>query len=159
MEIRFTPAEEDVSNAQRAVPSSRWGAFLFVLLLGLLSLVGAHLIDLGFSVAGWIWLACSFAVGFAAYEVPRIQARRAFRSSPSTQGEFVFTLSDKGILAKFPTGESQLEWRAYMKYKETATLFLLFYSSSRYTLIPKRAMSPEQIKEVRALLNTRIQAQ
>src|SRR6266516_3192356 len=102
MEFRFTPTEEDASNALGALPPSQWGMFLYVLLLGLLSLVGVHLIDVGFPVAGRIWFAFSFVIGFTAYEVPRIQVRRAFRSSPSMQGEIVFTFRDNGTLVKFP---------------------------------------------------------
>jgi hypothetical protein len=63
---------------------------------------------------------------------------------------------DEGTVATFPTGESRLDWRAYTKYKETGSLFLLFFSPYRYTSIPKRAMSPEQIEELRGLLKARI---
>ncbi len=130
--------------------------FLFVLLLALLSLVGIYLIDHDLPVAGWLWLALSAGIGIAAYEIPRIQVRRNFRNSPSAQGEIVFALDDKGTVATFPTGESRLDWRTYTKYKETGTIFLLFFSPYRYTSIPKRVMSPEQIEELRGLLKVRI---
>ena len=130
--------------------------FLFILLLGLLFLVGIYLLDHNFPVTGGLWLALSAFIGIGIYEIPRIQARRGLRSNPSAQGEIVIVFNDKGIVATFPTGESRLDWGAFTKYKETQTVFLLFYSPHRYTGIPKRVMSPEQIKELRGLLKARI---
>ncbi len=95
-------------------------------------------------------------MGIAVYEVPRIQVRRSLRSNPSAQGEIVYVFDEKGSVAIFSTGESRLDWGAYTKYKETGTMFLLFFSKYRSTSIPKRAMSSEQIEELRRLLKTRI---
>ena len=128
----------------------------FVLFLALLFLVGIFLIDHGFPLAGWLWLAMSASIGIAVYEVPRIQVRRSLRCNPSAQGEIVYLFDDKGSVTTFATGESRLDWGAYTKYRETGALFLLFFSPYRSTSIPKRVMSPEQIKEFRGLLNARI---
>ena len=156
MEIRFRPTEEDALNAMRSSSMPRWGMFLFVLLLGLLFLVGIFLINHDFRVAGWLWLALSAAIGIGIYEIPRIQLRRSLKNNPSAQGEIVYIFDDKGSLATFPTGESRLDWGAYTKYHETGTTFLLFFSPYRSTSIPKRAMTPEQIREFRGLLKGRI---
>ena len=130
--------------------------FLFVLLLALLFLVGIYLINQTFPVAGWLWLVMSAGIGIAVYEVPRIQVKRCLRCSPSARGEIVLALDDEGTVATFPTGESRLNWRAYTKYKETGSMFLLFFSPYRYMSIPKRAMTPKQIEELRALVKARI---
>jgi hypothetical protein len=158
VEIRFTPEKDDALNVLRAVSTPQWGMFLFVLLLALLFLVGIYLIDHDFALAGYIWLTMSAAIGIATYEVPRIQARRAIRLNPSAQGEIVFTFEDEGINAIVPTGRSQLEWRAYTKFKETDHLFLLFFSPSRYSYIPKRVMSQQDIQQLRGLLKLRVHA-
>jgi hypothetical protein len=156
MEIRFKPTEEDGLNALRSSTMPSWGMFLFVLLLGLLFLVGIFLINHDFLLAGWLWLALSAAIGIGVYEVPRIQVRRSLRNNPSAHGEIVYIFDDKGSFATFPMGESRLDWGAYTKYKETGPMFLLFFSPYRYTWIPKRAMSPEQAEELRGLLKERI---
>jgi len=140
----------------RATSTPSWGLFLFVLLLALLFLVGIYLINQNFPVAGWLWLVMSAGIGIAVYEVPRIQVKRNLRSSPSAQGEIVLALDDEGTVATFPTGESRLNWRAYTKYKETGSVFLLFFSPYRYVSIPKRAMTPQQIEDLRALVKARI---
>ena len=156
MEIRYRPTEEDGLNALRASSMPQWNMFLFVLLLILLFLVGIYLIDHDLSLIGWMWLTLSALIGIAVYEVPRMKVWKALRNNPSAQGEIIFVLNDKGTAATFPTGESRLDWRAYTKYRETETIFLLFFSPYRCMSIPKRVMSPEQIEELRSLLRTRI---
>jgi hypothetical protein len=154
--IRFSPTEEDGLNAMRATSMPSWSMFLFVLLLALLFLVGIYLINHNLPVAGWLWLVMSAVIGIAVYEVPRFQVKRSLRSSPSAQGEIVLALDDEGTVATFPTGESRLNWQAYTKYKETGSMFLLFFSPYRYMSIPKRVMTPQQIEDLRALVKARI---
>jgi len=94
MELRFTPTEEDARDLCRTkLTPRRWYTFLFLLLLLLSFIVAVHLIEHGITIAGWIWLALTVVLGIAMYEVPRFQAQRAFRRSPSVQGEFVSTAS------------------------------------------------------------------
>lgn len=156
MELRFTPTEEDVCALSRISPAQGWYKFLFLLLLAVLFLVGAYLLDHGFVVAGWVWLALSVAIGIGMYEVPRFQTRRAFHHSPSVQGEIVYSFDEKGVTASFSTGRSQMEWRAFVKCQETASFFLLFHSAYRYWWIPKRAISPGQVAELYNFLKTHI---
>jgi YcxB-like protein len=158
LEIRFTPTAEDSVNALRATSQPAWVMLLFVLLLALMFLVGIYLVDHDLAVIGWIWLAASAGLGITVYQVPLRQARRALQSNPSAQGEVVLTLDDNGTAATFPTGKSQLEWRAYTKYKETDHLFLMT-TGTRSSIIPKRVMSAEQVRELRALLNVKIRKQ
>jgi hypothetical protein len=156
MEIRYEFTDEDALNGLRASSMPSWALFLFVLLLALLFLVGIYLIDHDLPIIGWAWLAASAALGIAVYEVPRIQIRRALRRNPSAQGEIVLLLNDDGVEARFATGKSQLHWRAFTKFKETPHLFVLSTAPYRATFIPKRAMSPPQINELRVLLRKSI---
>jgi YcxB-like protein len=156
MEIRYTPTSEDSLNALRASPRPAWALSLFVLLLSLMFVVGIYLIDHDLTAIGWVWLAASVALGIAVYEAPRIQTRRALKTTPSAQGEIAITFADAGTMATYPTGKSELEWRAYTRYKETEHGFLLFLSSYRSIFIPKRVMSPEQVRELRSLLSSHL---
>jgi len=156
MEIRFTPSDEDVEDGLRSVPRSTWGQFLYMLLLALLFFIGTYLVQNRHPLAGWLWLVVSCAIGIAMYEVPRRRARRAIRMNPSAQGEIVLTIDNRGIATVFPTGNSQLEWRAYTKYRETNGMFLLFSGSERWTYVPKRVMYFEQIQELRSLLREHV---
>ena len=158
MELRYHVTKEDALNAARVSLAPPWFLLLFVVLLGLLFLVGIYLLDHDLAVAGWVWLATSVVLGIAVYEAPRRQAHRSMRGNPSLQGEIVLVLDDEGMEATFATGKTKLEWRAFTKCKETAHLFVLYMSSARSTFIPKRVMSPNQVEELRGLLKARITA-
>jgi len=156
MELRYKLTHEDSLNAFRVRSKQPWTMFLFVLLLSLMFLVGIFLVNHDLATIGWIWLALSVALGIAVYEVPRLQIRRAMRGNPSLQGDIVLRLNDEGTEFTYATGKSQLQWRAYTKYKETTDLFVLYTSSSASIAIPKRVLSPQQLDELRSLLKARI---
>lgn len=156
IEIRFTPRGEDAVHAARAAATRSWTLYLLILLLALMFLVGVFLIDHGYSLAGWLWLAVSALMFIAAYQVPLLQARRTLVTNPSAQGEIILKIDETRVAATFPTGNSYVEWRAFSKYRETTHLFVLFYLLHRSTFIPKRVMSPQQIAGLRVLLNDKI---
>lgn len=158
VELRFTLDHDDVLDANRALSMPRWGVWIVLVLLLLMLSVGLYLIQQDFPVAGYVWLSLSALVGIGIYAVPRLHVRRALRRSPSLQGEIVVVVSNEGITTIFPTGNSQLDWREYKGYRETATLFVLLYSSGGYMLIPKRAMSLGQREELRTLFDSRMAA-
>jgi YcxB-like protein len=157
MELRYTSTLEDARSVYRSVAAApSWATFIFILVLSLMFFVAVFLISHGFTVIGWGWLVCSIAVGIAMYEVPQFNVRRAFRANPSAHGEVVLTISDHGTETSFATGRTQLQWRAYTKYREYAGFFVLYVSPARYSWIPKRAMSSQQVDELRALLRQKI---
>jgi hypothetical protein len=136
-----------------------WNTFQFALTFVPLFLVGAGLVDAGFSVAGWFCMGLSIAIAFAAYEVPRARRRRQFRSSPLAPGERTLAINEKGIAAVFPNATAQYGWQAFMRYRETELSFLLLTSPHTVGLwIPKREMSPQQIEELRHLLKAQLPA-
>ena len=158
MELQFNLDHEDVLDAIRAISLPRWGIWLLLILLVSMLFVGLYLIQNDFPIQGYFWLALSVFVGIGTYVVPRLQVRGAMRRSPSLQGEIVVVLTDEGVTTIFPTGRSQLVWREYKGYRETATMFLLLYSAGGYMLIPKRAMSLGQPDQLRSLFDSRIAA-
>ena len=156
MELRYKLTNEDITNILRASSRPLWALVLFALLLAGMFAVGIYLVGHDLAGVGWIWLAISAVLGVVVYAVPPIQIRRELRRRPDLQGEIVLFLSPEGIEVTFATGKSQLQWRAYSKYRETAHLFVLTASSSGSRFIPKRVMSPQQLEEMRGLLRTQI---
>jgi len=156
MELRYILTNEDITNILRVSSRPLWALFLFAVLLAAMFAVGIYLVGHDLAEVGWIWLAISAALGVVVYALPSIQIRRELRRRPDLQGEIVLRLSPEGIELTFPTGKSQLQWRAYTKYKETAHLFVLTALSSGSRFIPKRVMSPQQLEEMRGLLRTQI---
>jgi hypothetical protein len=156
MELRYKLTNEDVTHILRASSRPLWALALFALLLAGMFAIGIYLIARDLAEVGWIWLAISASLGILMYAVPPIQIRRELRRRPDLQQEVVLLLSPEGIEVRFATGKSQLQWRAYSKYKETAHLFVLTASSSGSRFIPKRVMSPQQLEELRGLLRAQI---
>jgi hypothetical protein len=156
MELRYKLTNQDITNILRASSRPLWALILFALLLGGMFAVGIYLVAHDLAEVGWIWLAISAALGIVVYALPPIQIRRELRRRPDLQGEIVLILSPAGIEVSFATGKSQLQWRAYSGYKETALLFALNTSSSGSRFIPKRMMSPQQLEELRGLLQTQV---
>jgi hypothetical protein len=95
-------------------------------------------------------------LGLLSTRLPEFKRGGRLRRPPSAQGEIAITFDDAGTRATYPTGKSELEWRAYTRYKETEHGFLLFLSSYRLVFIPKRVMSPEQVRELRSLLSSHL---
>jgi YcxB-like protein len=156
MELTYKLTNEDITNMLHASSRPLWALVLFALLLAGMFAVGIYLLGHDLAEVGWFWLAISASLGIVVYAVPPIQIRRELRRRPDLQGEIILRLSPEGIEITFATGKSQLQWRAYSKYKETAHLFVLTASSSGSRFIPKRVMSPQQLEEMRALLRAQI---
>jgi len=156
MELRYTLTNEDITNILRVSSRPLWALVLFAALLAGMFAVGIYLVGHDLAEVGWIWLATSALLGIIVYALPPIQIRRELRRRPDLQGEIVLLLSPAGIEVTFATGKSQLQWRAYSEYKETAHLFVLTASSSGSRFIPKRVMSRQQLDELRGLLRAQI---
>jgi YcxB-like protein len=156
MELRYKLTNEDITNILRVSSRPLWALVLFSVLLAGMFAVGIYLVGHDLAEVGWIWLAISAALGIVVYGLPAIQIRRELRRRPDLQGEIVLLLTPAGIEVTFATGKSQLQWRAYSKYRETAHLFVLSTTSAGSRFIPKRVMSPQQLEELRGLLRTQI---
>jgi hypothetical protein len=156
MEIRFTPIPEDADHLLHVNRGSSWDQFLYILLLAVLFFIGTYLVQNHYPVAGAVWLALSVLIALGMYEIPRRRARRAVAQNAFAQGEIFLTVDERGVAAVFPTGSSQVEWRAYTSHKETSQLFLLRSGSGRWTYLPKRVLSPKEVQELRELLRKNV---
>jgi len=160
MEIRYAPTAEDWEHADRLRPRSAWNVFQFILTFAPFGLVGLMLIsEEGDLTTGLVFLGIAFAIAFAGYEVPRLQRRRQIRSMPYATEERIYELDQKGVKASTSFFKVQYEWGAFTGYRETDGLFVLF--SSPYQVgpwFPKRRMPPEQVAELRRLLETKLPA-
>ena len=83
-------------------------------------------------------------------------ARVQYTKQPSAQGPRTMTLDDSGVHLRWETGESKLEWRVFMRWVESKDQFLLYSSPKCFNMLPKRALTPEQLAEFRVLLKAKI---
>lgn len=79
-------------------------------------------------------------------------ARRNFRQQPSLQQTIEFSWSDAGLKARSTRGESVMPWTEYWKWRQDPKILLLYHSDRLYQFIPKRALSPEQMADLVAVM-------
>lgn len=85
-------------------------------------------------------------------------ARTEFVKQPSAQGQRTASFDSNGVNWQWNGGSSTVEWRTYVRWMETNNQILLCSSPVQCAVVPKRALSPEQISELRMLLTEKIGA-
>ncbi len=79
-------------------------------------------------------------------------ARSQFSKQPAAQGQRTMLLDEAGVHSKWNGGTSDLEWRTFIRWLESKSQFLIYYSPVLCFFIPKRGLTPDQIAEFRTLL-------
>jgi hypothetical protein len=87
---------------------------------------------------------------------PWLAARTQFRKQPSAHGPRTVRLDDAAIHSQWDGGTSDVQWETFMRALESKTQFLLYPSPAYFFKVPKRALTPEQLAEFRALLALKI---
>jgi len=53
-------------------------------------------------------------------------------------------------------GKSENKWSLFTKLRETPRVMLMYVGARNFMIIPKRAFSPEELNEFRALVNRQL---
>jgi hypothetical protein len=64
--------------------------------------------------------------------------------------------NDAGIRSQWNGGSAETAWANYIRWLETDTEFLLYTSPACFNILPKRALRPEQLAEIRDRLAKKI---
>lgn len=83
-------------------------------------------------------------------------ARKQFRKQPAAQGLRTISLDGGGVRLRWDGGASDVEWKTFIRFLESKNQFLLFTSPVNFAIIPKRALTAEQITECRAMLEEKV---
>ena len=78
--------------------------------------------------------------------------RRDFRKHPNFSREQTAHISEGGVLYKNEVSQSEVKWEAFVKFRETRNLFMLFSGGRLFHIVPKRAFSETGVDEFRELL-------
>jgi hypothetical protein len=87
---------------------------------------------------------------------PWLAAKNQFSKQPSAQGQKNITVDTAGVHWKWDGGQSDIEWKNFIRWVEAKDNFLLYSSPVAFNIVPKRAFTPEQIDEFRTILNQHI---
>ena len=90
------------------------------------------------------------------FYLPR-RVRRVYSQQRNLQLPFESVCTDSGIESTNANTSSRLPWSHLIRWKEGATLFVLYQSDLMMTMVPKRCFAqPEQVDAFRGLLTERL---
>jgi hypothetical protein len=165
MIVNFQFTLDDYRNAVRthyrkgASAYRRWMLRL-VLVIGVLLLLAGILMVITrqgplttalpplFLGAAWTWIGTG--------KIYLLSARNQFVKIPAVRGPRRVEFSDDGVNTDAGIASSQLSWKALLRYVESSDTFLLYTSPGCFAIVPKRVLQPEQVNELRRLLQTHV---
>lgn len=136
---------------------NRWLMKLLVPLAVLSILLGVVLVTTGeggLSVAPfvigalWIWIRMG-----GSYQ---LSAKKQFAKNPVLREPRRMDFSDDGVKTDAGIASSKVSWKAYLRYAESKDCFLLYHSPVMFVIVPMRVLQPEQVVELRRLLQTHV---
>jgi hypothetical protein len=74
-----------------------------------------------------------------------LQAWRVGRSDPNVGHEFVHTFGPAGLRIGMHTVDAELKWAGMHEVRETADMFLFYYSERLAYYLPKRVVAPPEV--------------
>ena len=160
VEITYELTEKDFFDSMIAhrnrTASSRW-SFRIMLLVALLAAgFGVFLIikepDSQLTINAIVLIAVAVFWGGCKWARPRWAARKQYRQQPSAQGPRTLVLDSTGMHWRWDGGTSDVAWENVIRYLEWRSEFLLYTSPVMFIMVPKRALSSDQVADFRSLL-------
>jgi hypothetical protein len=98
-----------------------------------------------------------FAIwGTVLWGLPRWAARKQFTGQRATQGPITLTLDETGVHMRWNSGNSDVQWRNFVRCVEGRNQILLYSSPVVFHILPKRALSADELNIVRELVQQHI---
>jgi hypothetical protein len=148
---------EEIFAVQQAKPLGR--KIFFACVSGLLIIAAVFaLVSLGLPEgrAFVFILLCWLALTFTSLVIRRVWIKRDFRGHPHFSQRQVVQVGEAGLCVENGVERSETKWAAYERCQETQTLFLLYLGARSVQAIPKRALSTDQMEELRQLLSSKL---
>jgi hypothetical protein len=88
--------------------------------------------------------------------IPLWSMRRQFLKQPGAHGPRTLDLDSVGAHWKWSGGSADVEWRNYIRWVEGRNLLLFYTSPACFNILPKRAIPPAQLSNLRELLKQNV---
>jgi hypothetical protein len=72
-------------------------------------------------------------------------ARNQFSKQPSAKGSRTMLLDGTGVHWRWNGGSADIEWKNLIRFQETKNQFLLYTSPACFNIVPKRALTLDQM--------------
>lgn len=111
-----------------------------------------------FAVLGLILVALGVFCNPYINPLRRYAIARSWKSQPDIHEPRAIQVTEDGIIVKFPTFQSTINWQDYTHFIETKNLFMVYQDRRVFNLFPKRAFSSDhQVNQFRELLEKNIE--
>lgn len=158
--VKFVLSPEEYASAARH-QMLRHPVGVGVGCVGLLAMLAPLLMLAGVRMSSYVALTC--VLGGAAFiyfffvSAPRDVYRKLNPATRDLEQSFLFT--EEGVDARLRTGEAKLDWKMWMKFRESDRYFFLFQAQEQFTVLPKRAFAgAEDVDAFRELLKRKFPA-
>jgi hypothetical protein len=81
---------------------------------------------------------------------PRLAARRTILRAVE------WNLSDSGVHLKSEVSSAEIQWPAFIKFREDKKILLMYVQKGQAQFIPKRVLGESQLDELRALVSAHV---
>jgi hypothetical protein len=154
MRVTYRIAEKDILEAQTrhsGLPLRFLQAFgVFMIAMGLLGFFVNRTQPLGAIAPIIIGLFLIFRL--------HLTARAYFKRDFAQGAEVTMETSDYGISFSEPKGNSESQWDRFVRYAETNSLFLLYFQTNLFQVVPKRAFAPGEESNFREVFREKLGA-
>jgi hypothetical protein len=160
MEITYELTQKDFRDSfiahRNRSKSSKWSYRVLTLLFfaGLIiNLIGIAMRPLARLLSGDfpMVLLFLFGIGFLLFG-PRLMAKNQFAKQPSAHGPRAVLMDSGGVHWRWAGGSSDIEWKNFIQILESKNHFLFYSSPVYFSIVPKRAMTIEQMAQLRTLI-------
>ena len=155
-ELTLKDFKEAYADHRNSKARMKWTLRLFAVMLVLLAAVAlfAFLVNHSGDAAR---LAMPLLVLTAFYVAvlwlfPSWTMRRQFERQPGAQGPRTLTLDATGVHMRWGGGSSDFEWKNYIRCVEGNNQILFYTSPVAFSTLPKRALTLDQLAEIRRLV-------
>lgn len=101
-----------------------------------------------FALIGVYFLYCGFAL--------RPFFKKLYRRDPRYSHEITADITEDGVHVVTSAADTRLKWDSIVRFLESDTIFMLFYSEWSFSVVPKNAFAPGEVEIFRDLLQRKI---
>jgi hypothetical protein len=157
MEIQYQCGLQDYLEAQYA--HYRRSAAFYVVAGGILGFAGIlglyQMITEGYP-QGYPLLAIVVLWALLRFVCRPLWFRRDFRKHPNFAIRQAVRVEENGVSYKSDLGQSETNWNAFAKFRETPNLFMIYSGARLFHVIPKRAFAGPELDGFRRLLQQKL---
>jgi hypothetical protein len=95
-------------------------------------------------------------LAFPIWGSPRLAARTQYRKQPSAHSPRTVAFDSTGIRWRWDGGTADWDWKNITGVSEDKKVVLLYTSPNAFNMLPKRALTSEQLSELHLLLDEHV---